>query len=225
MSEIHDKIKKLLAVAEGQANENESAQAMKFASMLMMRHGIDRSELGEKSVVGEGSMFDIDYKWHKAVASAAGLLYGATPFYNHAFTAFRYVGRSENIDAAQDTLAFMLLQVEALYKHNLPKGMSKSERAEYRRSFKQACAERVYNRCQEIVEEQMRADAAGSPASTSTALVVIAHREQLKVEVEDFLKTAGSIKKKSRAVSVKLNRGHIEGTRAGNDVDLNKKVK
>jgi len=69
---IREKIKKLLAVAEGQANEHESARAMELASSLMMRHGIDRESLGEKPTVGEGSYFPIDYKWHRTTAQAVG---------------------------------------------------------------------------------------------------------------------------------------------------------
>lgn len=223
MSAIHDKIRKLLAMAEGQANENESAQAMKLASALMMKHGIDQSDIRDPDKVIEGSWFDVDHQWQRLCASASGELYGTVPFYSHNRKTFRYAGRPENVDASQDTLAFILLQVDQLYKHHLPKGMSKQERAEYRRTFKLSCAMRVLRRAQDIVKEQCSVDGDNTP-SGSTALVIVAHREQLEAEVNEHLNAAGATSRKTRPLSVKLTRGSVEGFAAGDNVDLNHKV-
>ncbi|OXE37522.1 MAG: hypothetical protein CGW95_01000 [Phenylobacterium zucineum] len=143
-------------------------------------------------------------------------------FETYDWSSFRFVGRPDNIDAAQDTLAFVLLQVEALYKSHLPKGLSKQARAEFRRSFKDACSHRVYERCAKIVEEQTQKD---NPSTGSTALVVIEHRKQLKLEVDDYLKAAGARTIKSRSVSVKLNEGYLRGRLAGDHVELNRTIK
>lgn len=225
MSEIHDKIRAILATAaDERGNDNERANAERLASMLMMRHGISADELGEKPTVGEGALFDISYKWYRFVASAAGLLYGVKPFYQTGGEVLRcrFVGRQDNIDAAQDTLAFYLLQVEMLYKAHLPKGLSKKERADYRKTFKEQCAARVYTRVHAIVQEQTKAAA---PTSDSTALVVIAHREQLDNEADEFIKAKADVKP-MRAVTV-ANKSYTaaqDGRRAGDTVDLNRKV-
>lgn len=221
MDTIREKIRKLLAVAEGQANEHESAQAMAMASALMMKHGINRDELGDKSSVGEGSHFPVEYKWYKIAAQAAGLLYGTVAFGNYGWTTFRFVGRPENIEASQDTLAFIILQVEALYKSHLPKGLSKADRAEFRRTFKQSCIMRVYQRCHDIVEEQKRVDA---PLSDCRALVIVEHRKLLEEEAMDYINGAGGVTEKARAVKIRYTPGSVAGFAAGDAVDLHRKV-
>lgn len=225
MSDIHDKIRALLATANDErGNDNERANAERIASMLMMRHGIKQDELGEKAKVVDGEKFEIAYKWYRFAASAAAELYGVEPFYTTGGPVLlcRFIGRPENIEAAQDTLAFYLLQVEALYKANLPKGLSKKERSDYRKTFKDQCAYRIYERVLKIVKEQTQATAGVSHA---TALVVLEHREQLKLETKDHIsKMSGVRSMKGVTVHARSANAYLDGRRAGDVVDLNRKV-
>lgn len=225
MSDIHDKIRALLNTAnDARGNDNERANAERIASMLMMRHGIAKDELGEKATVIDGNKFEIAYKWYRFAASAAAELYGVKPFYTTGGPVLlcRFIGRPENIEAAQDTLAFYLLQVESLYKFHLPKGMTKKERADYRKTFKDQCAFRIYERVVKIVAEQTRAT---TKVSHATALVVLEHREQLKLEADDHIsKMSGVRRMKGVKVHSRSATAAIDGRRAGDAVDLNRKV-
>ncbi len=221
MGDVREKIRKLLALGEGKANEHEAARAMELASELMMRHGIERDELkgDDAPRVIEGHRFNVDYPWYRFLVNAACKLYGTEAIYWRGGDVLRcnFVGRSENIDAAQDTLAFLILQVEALYKAMLPKGMTKAERADFRKTFKLACASRVYSRAWQIVEDQV------SKATKGTAIAIIDHRVQLQNEASAFINRNGPLPE-MKQVTVKEGRGTIAGRSAGDAVDLNRSV-
>lgn len=215
MSDIRDKIRKLLSLAEGQANEHESSRAYELASRLMMEHGIERDQLSpnEKVKMKYSEWFDLDQKWQLYAAMAAAELYGVQTLVHRGWEdkKFHFAGRADNVDAAQDTCAFILLQVEALYKAHLPKGMSQRQRADYRRDFKFSCASRVLTRCKDI---------ARGIGGVKNAIVV--HRQTLKDEISSFVGATRTMK--SRAVAMRSSRAMIDGNRAGDKVDVNRKV-
>lgn len=215
MDNVTARIKKLLALAQNNSNEAEAASAMAKASALMMEHGITQEALGD---IKEGGYFPVDYIHHRILALASGMLYGVTPVGTFDWGEFRFVGRPENIEAAADTYVFLLEQVEAFYKALLPKGLSKRDRANFRREFKKACASRVYGRVAIIVAEQC------SPSeSNSRALVVQDHRKTLEAEVGSYL--SGKIKERScTAIVNPTSMGARVGTVAGEYIEINRKV-
>jgi len=225
-SSIHDKIAKLLAFAnDKRANESEAANALKFATALMLKHNISEDEIRKNDgpKVCRGDEFEMDKKWKEYVSYTCQLMYSVKGlWYGDRFV---FVGRADNIDAAQQTYAFICDQVETLYKQTLPKGMSKSERAQYRRDFKLNCAIRVWTRANQIMKELMKSDQEAIAATGSTALVIVNKRRELEDEIEDFFQEMGTTKKKqSRAISVKTSRGGADGLKAGNNVQLNRSV-
>jgi hypothetical protein len=54
-----------------------------------------------------------------------------------------FIGREENVELAEQTAFWLMRQVELLYKEHLPRGLSQAVRAQYRKTFKAACAYRV----------------------------------------------------------------------------------
>jgi hypothetical protein len=132
-----------------------------------------------------------------------------------------FVGRTDNIEAAQDTLAFVILQVEQLYKAALGAnpGMTTKQRGAFRKDFKRACAIRIYERCVEIVTTQTKGGTTGS-----TALVLVGHREQLKAEIDQHLADRNIRKARSSNIKFTSANGMVAGTNAGNAVDLNRTV-
>lgn len=221
MSAIHDKIRKLLAVANGNANEAESEVAMKMAAALMAKHQIDQDELGiAREDVIHGDMFEMSHLWHLHAAHAAGVLYGAQPMSSRNKEWVGFVGRPSNINAAQDTMAYIIVQVEALYKASLPKGLSKRARAEFRDDFKKACALRVYHRCLDIVDDLRKQKDAVKGVN---ALVVQDHFKTLKEENEAFLQGVPKAKP-LKALVIKERVGSFIGHRAGDHVQINRTV-
>ena len=220
MSSIHDKIRNLLEMAEGKANDNESEQALKMAHTLMMKHGIEQSELHQgqaEPTIGEGNVvMDKIIRFHEYCGHAVNKLYG-TRYVRTGKTNLRFCGRSDNVVAAELTFIYIVTQINEKYKAALPKGMSKRERAHYRADFKDAAAYEVYQRCVELTNQ---------PSLTGgTALVV--HQEQLSREIDDYFE-AQNIKssRKSRGVTRSRNSAAFgAGIMAGQQVDIHKEVK
>lgn len=218
---IITKIKKLLALGKNNNNEHEAAQAMAMAAAMMAKHGIEQDQLkdADKPTAGLGPWITMEAKYWRTVARAAAHLYGGQSGLptKGATDRVRFAGRPEVREAAEETFAFIILQIEALYKAALPKGLSKTERAEFRATFKQACAARVEDRVGEIVHTLQTQDVA---ATGSTALVVANHRAIMAKEIEQLWSGKGKA-----ARSPRVGNGSFAGWAAGDHVDLNQKVK
>jgi len=195
MSDIEKKkerIKKLLAFAAGNHNsEEEAANAMRMAAGLATSIGIELDSLRSKDApipkaVLKSSLTSLKV-YESYCAEAAGVLYGcecsAPNFGKHGYW---FVGREENIELAEQTMLWLVQQVEALYKIALPRGLSKRDRAEFRGSFKDACGQRLYHRAYDLMRK-MKTDEQTAQATTgSNALVVAGHFKQLQSEVEAY---------------------------------------
>jgi len=216
VSVIGDKIRKLLALARDKgASEHEALQALEMATRLMMQHGIEERDLNN-TTIGAGSILESTKRYHMICANVAAELCGVIPVFNYDRLSFRFTGRSENIEGAAAMYEFVVQQVELLYKISLPRGLSQSERAEFRRTFKEACAMRVYARAQAIIN--------AVSSERGNALVVIDHRKQLRSEAEEMIKKAGGTHEKSQAISIKPTVGAVLGVQAGNSVKLHRGV-
>ena len=85
-------------------------------------------------------------------AQAAGFFYGCKVlFWRSGKHGFAFIGRPDNTDAAEMTMMWLTQQIKELYKANLPKGLTQPQRQEFRKTFKVACAHRVYLRAAEFV--------------------------------------------------------------------------
>lgn len=220
-----NKIKKLLTVAQASsgATENEMMTAAAFASALMLKHNIEvqlDADEEEGSVKGEWQR-GYDEPWHIQCASAAGFLYYCRPLIYRRIGVVEFVGRKDNIDACNATLAMLAGEVERLYKLNLPKGMSKIERANYRSTFKMACAMRLAARAWAIMQTLRNDDAKAIAATGSTALVVVQTIDKLLAEADAMLGDVKAIAVKPR----KPGLGTFDGRKAGDTVQLQKQVK
>ena len=219
MDNIKDKIRKLLAVAHDKgASEEEAATAMRLAMTLMARHGIEQSQLGaEKPKVHvDAATSEAVKKYELRVAQAAGILYGCNILIkNYGKDGFHWVGRPANIEAAELTYPWLLDQVEALYKASLPKGLSQTDRSEYRRTFKAACAERICMRAINLVKNPTAIEG-------STALVVQGYFDELTAENRSAIES--QFKTRPMRMSFRLGNGSIDGARAGERVKLRQEV-
>lgn len=221
---IINKIKKLLAVAQAGsgATENEAMTAAAFASALMLKHNVEVQLDGdddEGAIHGEKQP-GYDEPWHMQCASGAGFLYYCRPLIWRRSGNIKFVGRRDNIDACNDTLRMFAGEVERLYKLSLPKGMSKVERANFRATFKMACAMRIAARCWAIMETLRNDDAKAIAATGSKALVVVQTIDALLAEADAAL---GDVKK-AVARTPRAGLGTALGRKAGDTVKLQKQV-
>lgn len=222
-----NKIKKLLSVAQAGsgATEAEAMTAAQMASMLMLKHNIDvqlDDDAEDQTAVNGKINWGYDEIWHRQCGSAAGFLYSCKPLIYARNGGINFIGRPDNIEACEMTLKFFVAEVERLYKLNLPKGMSKLERANYRSTFKMACAMRIAARCWAIMESLRQDDAKAIAATGSKALVVVQSIDAMLKECDDLM---GEMKVKTLpAIRAKMGLGTSDGRRAGDTVKLQKQV-
>lgn len=230
---IRDKIRALLAKTRpgSGATEEEAATAMNLAAAMMMKYGIQVAldDLEHEPAGWSGATERNDYlKWHLFCAEAASYLYHVKPFVWNGRDgyAFEFIGRPEHTDAAKQTFLWLVDQVEALYKQNLPRGLSKSLRAELRRTFKLACAARIRGRAWRMMEELTSKDTVAIASTGSTALVVKSFAVAMLNEAQEAM-DAKFPKEKRKQMTVRKSKSGVGtqiGLLAGDSVKLHKDV-
>lgn len=226
---IKDRIRKLLNLANNSgATEAEATAAMEMASALMLKYNIEVDpETDElKTIRGSKVLAGYDEPWHITCSAAAAMLYSCINIvHSRGEYGYSFVGRPENVEMAGELMLFIVDQVEQLYKQYLPKGLSKADRAEFRRTFKQACAMRVYNRAFEIMEQFKNNDAKALEYTGSRALVVVESIKQQLDEARDFIAKEMPDVKDLVERPKKYGSGTRAGIEAGNKVELNRKIR
>lgn len=190
------KLSKLLNMTvENGCTEDEQESAMAMAAGIAARIGISLESVAPAGATtaqrkAMRKAVEQEFKIHQLLsAQAAALLYGCEIYtYNHGKNGVFFIGREENINLAEQTTFWLMRQVELLYKQSLPKGLTQRARAEYRKTFKAACAHRVYLRAQELMRNMKRDDQAAQSATGSNALVVQGYFDQLAQENDDYWK-------------------------------------
>lgn len=220
-NKLFDKIRKLLALAGNNPNENEAAQALSLAQKLMIEHGISEEALKPEQIrmiIGD-PMSAAGDAWSQYAGAAAAALYGCK-LIRHWDGTVSFAGREENVGTAQLTFLFISNQIENLYKQALPKGLTQSERGEFRKSFKRGAAIRVLERANEIIQNSKTHGTDGK-----NALVVVSHLQTLSEEVDQFLSGKVRKGKPGRGITVRDGDGYRRGRMAGDTVRMNQAVR
>jgi hypothetical protein len=185
------KISKLLNMTQANGcSEDEEANAMRMAAGIALKLGIDLDAIRPAGAPKPKLNRKQEYRGLKVYEAycveAAGILYGVEVecenFGKHGFT---YFGREENVDMAEQTMLWLVRQVELLYKEALPRGLSKRDRAEFRGSFKDACGKRIWQRAKELVADMKSNDIAARETTGHNALVVAGHFDTLAQEITE----------------------------------------
>jgi len=192
MSTIHDKLASLLSMTVDRGcTEDEAETAMRMAANIAAKHGIDLDALrpaGAPKPKATRKRHTTELKWHQVFcAQAAAELSGvACHVKDLGRRGFEFIGRPENIDSAEQLMFWLFRQVEEIYKAALPKGLNQRERAEFRRTFKAACAQRVLERACRVMRDMVRKESSVNTTGHN-ALVVAGHFLTLKQEIDDEL--------------------------------------
>lgn len=207
IEKLKAKIAKLLNMTvENGCTEDEQESAMRMAAGLATRGGIELESIRQKEP-GTAQRKAIkkavyqEFKIHQVFAAqAASILYGCDLFlYDQGRGGLLFVGRDENVEMAEQTMFWLMRQVELLYKQSLPRGMSQRDRAEFRKTFKAACAQTVYRRAQELMRKMKQDEATAQEATGQNALIVQGYFEQLERENKEVWELSADTKARIRA--------------------------
>lgn len=236
MNDIQAKLAKLLAMTKANgASDDEAETAMRLAAGLAAKHGIDLRSIAAPSDKRKAKLkWSVGLKPHQELAASAAAILCGVQCNVYTGGSIGFVGRDENIEMAETLMFWLFEQIEGLYKEALPRGLSVKARADYRRSFKQACALRVRERAKAIIDEMKSDDAKARLATGSNALVVLGHFETLKSEVDEYwqgirdamtpAQRAKVDAHKPRSRHISMGSGSRMGYAAGDRVQLNKKL-
>lgn len=224
---IIDRIRKLQMMrVENGCSEDEAETAMRMWVGLMARHGIEQSQIskGQDAPAAIRKRVSETLRKHQLLCGqAAAVLYGCDFLvYSGGKMGVEFIGRTENTQAAEMTMFWLMNQMESFYKQALPRGLSKADRAEFRRTFKESCAARINTRAHAMVDEMKRSDKLAQETTGSNALVVLGHFDQLKKENQ--LVTADMNIRKGRTLTISSGSGTLAGRAAGDRVKLRKEI-
>ncbi|MBI5171329.1 MAG: DUF2786 domain-containing protein [Candidatus Melainabacteria bacterium] len=146
---VAQKIRKLLALSEGNANEHEREVAMQFALELLNKHNLEMADVQGCLPASEVIEFESEIrveKWVHSVLSSVCMLYN-TNYYKTVRKTARFVGIAENvavsIDVARWLVASIRKESNRLYADSY-----------MRRSFRAGAAMRIFMRACELVETE-----------------------------------------------------------------------
>lgn len=195
------RIAKLLNMTvENGCTEDEQESAMRMAAGIAARMGISVDSVtpagataAQRKAIRKG--LSQEFKIHQVLAAqAAAQLYGCDVYtYSGGKGGLFFIGREENVELTEQTMFWLMRQVELLYKQSLPKGMTQSARAEFRKTFKAACAHRVYQRAVQLMREMRTNEAAAQAGTGQNALVVQGYFDQLKRENDDYFRPSPEV--------------------------------
>ncbi|MGH9553051.1 MAG: DUF2786 domain-containing protein [Terriglobales bacterium] len=215
---IVEKIKKLLALADGNQNEHEREVAMQFAMDLLAKHNLTISQiegdfLNQTTTEIEGH-FRLE-PWIRAVLKAACTLYYTEVYISERLdhrwrkvSVPMFVGTAENIAVTMDVAAWLLDSVRKesnrVYKDQFE-----------RRSFRLGAADRIFERALKMIEAEKRGDA----STTGTSLMLV--RTQLERANQEQLAKLNLRPGRSRS-SYLDNDAYADGEAYGTQIGLNK---
>lgn len=225
---IKDRIRKLLARAN--SGQEGSELAMSMAMGLMAKHSIDQKEVGGvavKAKQGKTQTLKTSRGTNSLpqekidVLTAAGVLYGCRVVL-YSKTGFAFVGRDDNIEAAEVTAQWLSDQIDYLFKvYYKDRGSKAADKnhGKIRSAFKQAASRQVAWRAQELINnppEHLLKDIKGG------ALVVKDHFALLNQENQEILDRMNT--KTLKNPKMKFTDGTYEGLQAGNSVKLRQEI-
>lgn len=192
-NKVRDRISKLLNMTvDNGCSEDEQETALRLAAATATKAGIDLATFQAEQAKSSGiaapkraAKFKANptqWKMHQIFAAqAAGVLYGVD-VHEYRDGTITMVGREENIELTEQTMMWLMRQVELLYKQNLTRGLSQRDRAEFRKTFKVACAHRVHHRAIELMRNMQFNEVAAREATGQNALVVQDYFKTLQQE-------------------------------------------
>ena len=228
MQDVISKIRKLLLLAGNDgATEAEAETAMAMATFLMTKHGIESVDATHSDVGRDEIDFLKNPVYQGSVVYAAAVLNACRSYVNitpDGYKLYRVVGEKHNREACKLMYEYLCKEVEKFYKIYLPKGMTQRDRANFRRTFKFACARRLSMRAKEIVRELQTNEQIAQEHTGSTALVVSDYFTNQLNEIGKWLTGQGItlVTRKSKGRYSGL--GTSAGSEAGDNINLQRSL-
>lgn len=217
---IQEKIRALLDMASRDTtNEHERGQALAAAQRLIDVHGLEAEQTAD-ILVNDWTIGVVDRPWKMILGSCLHLIMPIRFIVRGDITGHVFVGKPDMIEVAEMMLVHLINEVERLYKRDLPKNMTKSERAEWRKTYKSACAHRVGLRLREIAAHNKLYQYENN---TPNALAIIDNNTETVRRIDEAVQKV--MRTQEVVTRTRIGLGSSAGLKAGEEVEINKKAK
>lgn len=217
---VIQKVKKLLALADGNKNEHEREVAMRFAMDLLSKHNLSvaqvqaQLESPEISVCSVEGAFRLE-RWVKTILDAVCTLY-YTDYYITVRKTAMFVGTAENIAVSINVAEWLIDSVRKESNRRFKDNFQ-------RKSFRLGASWKVLTRAIDLVVEEEFAERERTGTSGSgTSLAVV--RNQLERANEEFLSQLNLRQTKIRRVYID-QKSFDSGSNYGESVALGRQTK
>lgn len=170
MNPIIDKIRKLLALANGEgAAEQERESALRMAHALLAKHNLSMSDTEQKQECRNESTLEYCFHaWARGVAMDIAKLYFCEYFVSLRAKQHYFVGLESNVITSQEMFKFV---ASSIMKEARKATKAAHESGSFERSFCKGAAVAVRARCCDI-RKSAQEPSADTTASTGTSLVL-----------------------------------------------------
>lgn len=222
------KIKKLLALADGNQNENEREVAMKFALELLAKHNLTMESLDLAEARNSVKEFEADITlepWISDVLGAACELYYTEVFFRTKVIEYEsiygpasrtrkvpvFVGTPDNIAVTMQVATWLMQSIRS-------ESNRRYRSAPDRRSFRVGAAFRLHQRAFELVYDERYGDKTKSNSKSNSLMVI---RQTLERANQDYMATLNLTSTPRRATTV-VSSAFNDGEAYGDKVVLNR---
>lgn len=216
---VANKIRKLIALATGNANEHERLVAMEAAQKLLDEHNLSmfdvQGEVDRASSVDHKALREIKLQpWVRIVMHSVCKLYNTTFFMRkHAGESYHpvVIGTTENIAVTLDIATWLISSIT-----RESKVIFKNQKE--RNSFKLGAAQRLFERVDELLNKPTE-----TTSGATTQLTVV--RNALQVANQTYLQELLPNARTNRTRPLySSNAGYSAGREFGNSMSLNKQI-
>ena len=226
-SPLIEKMKKLLAMSEGKANENEAMIAAKHLHIMLARHNISMEELNEKSdeeSIDHAGDQETDQLWKRIAALQIARLYFCEFYTIRSYGCKRrymFVGTEANRTFATHIFKMCVKAIERESRAESRKIYGKVE-SSFVRSFWNGAKDRIVERCKDLMESAKEGTLEDEEGNTLPALLSTYERNAL--HVSDWM--SANLKLTFRRAKTRSYNsiGFSKGRDAGNRVQLSRSI-
>jgi len=217
------KMKKLLAMAEGNANEHEAMVAAKQLHAMLAKHNVSMEDLsGEDNPISDEGFQSRNRPWKRQVAMKIAELYFCKFYFASAGrgnASYMFIGTEANRAFAIYIFKMIIKVVEKEGKKQCKSFCGKSSGPFYN-SFLTGAKDRINERCKELINSAKAGTLQDEDGTNLPALLSTYERTELMLNdwADDKLNLKNS---PSRTKSTNVN-GYHKGQEAGSRVQLSR---
>jgi hypothetical protein len=232
-AKLLERVRKLLALAGNNANENEAAAAAEKAQALLVEHNLSMLDIDNladdetKDIGVDNSIITSSNPWRRPLAVQVAKLYFCEYFYSStrgSKNIHSFVGKKHNIEVAKMMFMYLLEAIDRLAREGA-KGLPIKEQSPYRVAFRGACTKRLCQRIMERIEAAKRGEIKSETTGSNLPALASMYDRSQNALTKYIEKNVGGMRMKRTSLSTHLHsKGASDGYAAGNRIGLDQQV-